>query len=154
MQRMLRAAVIIPILVCALHSAAQKQDRVYWQAASNNAAAITGDITISEAKLSLNLMGFPLASIRSLQPAEVSAVFDADVDTAGPGTLYRLKIPAGQRFVHKNTLCGGEDTQWMAAYVKGKSLQVAFFSGGEAPVFTFDAIAHSSNLCGTYSYVR
>jgi hypothetical protein len=56
--------------------------------------------------------------------------------------------------VHKNTLCGGEDTQWMAAYVKGKSLQVAFFSGGEAPVFTFDAIAHSSNLCGTYSYVR
>jgi hypothetical protein len=59
-----------------------------------------------------------------------------------------------QRFLHKNTLCGTQDTQWMAAYVAGKSLQVAFFSGDDAPVFTFDAIAHSPNLCGTYIYVR
>ena len=141
------------MLACALHAAAQ-QDRGYWQAASNNAVAITGDLTIAEAKLTIDVKTYPLASIRLLKPAEVSAVFDADVDTAGPGTLYRLRIPAAQRFLHKNTLCGDEDTQWMAAYVTGKSLQVAFFSGADEPVFTFDAIAHSPSLCGTYSYVR
>jgi len=151
---MLRAAVVIPVLACALHAAAQMQDRGYWQAASNTAASITGDITISDAKLNIDFKGFPLAPIRTLQPAEVSAVFDADVNSAGFGTLYRLKVPAAQRFLHKNTLCGMEDTQWMASYAAGKSLQVAFFSGDEAPMFTFDVIAHSSNLCGTYSYVR
>jgi hypothetical protein len=151
---MLTTAIVVPILACALHAAAQKQDRGYWQAASNNSASITGDIAISEAKLTIDLKAYPLASIRILKPVEVSAVFDAAVDTAGTGTLYRLKIPAAQRFVHKNTLCGVEDTQWMAAYVTGKSLQVAFFSGDNEPVFTFDVIAHSSNLCGSFSYVR
>ena len=78
----------------------------------------------------------------------------ADVNSATGGTLYRLKIPAEQRFVRKNTLCGTQDTQWVAAFASGKTLNVAFFSGEEAPVFTFDAIAHSPNLCGTFLYVR
>ena len=123
-------------------------------AASNSAATITGDIAIGDAKLTIYLKAFPLAPIRTLKPAEVSSVFDADADTVGFGTLYRLKVPAEQRFVHKNTLCGTQDTQWMAAYAAGKVLEVAFFSGDEAPVFTFDAITHSTNLCGTYTYVR
>lgn len=139
-------------LACSLSCAAQ--DRGYWQAASKNASAVTGDITISDLKITIGFKAFPLASIRDLKPAEVSAVFDADVNTAGPGTLYRLKVPAEQRFEHKNTLCGTQDTQWMAAYVVGKTLSVAFFSGEEAPVFTFDAIWHSTNLCGTYTYAR
>jgi hypothetical protein len=151
---MLKAPVAMLILAYALHLVAQSQERGYWQAASNTAASITGDISISEAKITIDFKGFPLAPIRSLKPAEVSAVFDADANTAGPGTLYRLKVSAEQRFLHKATLCGMQDTQWMAAYVVGKSLQVAFFSGEEAPEFTFDAIAHSPNLCGTYSYVR
>jgi hypothetical protein len=151
---MLRVSFAILILAHALDGAAQNQDRGYWQAASNTAASITGDISISETKLSIDFRGFPIAPIRSLKPAEVSAVFDADANSAGPGTLYRLKIPADQRFLHKSTLCGVQDTQWMVAYVAGKSLQVAFFSGEEVPEFTFDAIAHSPNLCGTYSYVR
>ena len=76
MRRLLTAAVAISILAFALPGAAQKQDRGYWQAASNNAASITGDISISDAKISINLKGFPLASIRDLKPEEVSAVFD------------------------------------------------------------------------------
>ena len=154
MRSTLRASFAILILVFTMRGVAQSQERGYWQAASNTAASITGDLSISEAKITINYKAFPLASIRSLKPAEVSAVFDADANSAGPGTLYRLKIPAEQRFLHKNTLCGAQDTQWMAAYVVGKSLQVAFFSGEDAPEFTFDAIAHSSNLCGTFSYVR
>lgn len=139
-------------LACGLSCAAQ--DKGYWQAASNNASSITGDISISDTKLTIAYKGFPMAPIRDLKPAEVSAVFDADVNSAGSGKLYRVKIPAEQRFLRKNTLCGTQDTQWMAAYPVGKSLQVAFFSGDEAPVLTFEAISHSQNLCGTFTYVR
>ncbi len=59
-----------------------------------------------------------------------------------------------RKFLNKNSLCGGEDTQWMVTYASGKSLQLAFFSGQEAPVFTFDAISKSTNLCGTFSYAK
>ena len=68
--------------------------------------------------------------------------------------LYRLRVPAERRFLHKNTLCGTEDTQWMATYVAGKSLRVAFFSGDNTPVFTFEAISSSTDLCGTFTYYR
>jgi hypothetical protein len=142
------------MLACALHGAAQKLDQGAWQAASTTATAITGDIIVSKQKLTMDFKGFPIVPVRSLKPAEVAAVFDADVNTAGLGALYRMKIPAELRFLHKNTLCGTEDTQWMATYAAGKRLEVAFFSGEQEPVFTFDAISHSSNLCGTFSYVR
>jgi hypothetical protein len=140
---------------CAIQCPAQQQDKGYWRAASNTAAKITGDISISDSKLTINFHSYPLASIRKLQPAEVSAVFDADVNAASPGALYRLKIPAALRFMHHNTLCGTDETQWMATYLSdSKSLEVAFFSGDEMPVFTIDKISNSSNLCGTYSFVR
>ena len=40
------------------------QDKGYWRAASNNASAITGDLSISEAKLSINFTSFTIAHIR------------------------------------------------------------------------------------------
>jgi hypothetical protein len=76
------------------------------------------------------------------------------VNTAGSGSLYRLSVPAQKRFLHHNTLCGTDDTRWMATYVAGRSLQVAFFSGEDQPVFTMDAISNSTRLCGTYSFAR
>jgi hypothetical protein len=149
--RILIAAALM--LASALACAAQ-EDRGYWRAASSNANAITGDLNISELKVSINFLTFPLAPIRRLKPVEVSAAFDADVKAGIEGSLYRLKVPAGQHIVKKNTLCGDEDTQWMATYVTGRTLQVAFFSGDDEPVFTFDAIQKSSDLCGVYSYAR
>ena len=140
------------LLAGAISGAAQ--DRGYWRAASSTATGITGDITISIAKVTINFATFPLAQIRALKPAEVSAVFDADVNAGISGTLYRLDVPAGKRFLHRNTLCGEEDTQWMATYVTGHTLDVAFFSGDDMPVFSFDAIQKSSALCGTYAYER
>ena len=133
---------------------APAQDRGNWMAASKNANSITGDIAIREAKLTISLLTFPLAHIRSLQPAEVAAVFDADANSAGNGALYRINIPADQRFLNKNTLCGSEQTQWMATWVSGKTLSVAFFSGDNMPVFTFEALQKSTDLCGTYTYVH
>jgi hypothetical protein len=130
------------------------QDQGYWRASSSMANTITGDISIGGSKLTLDFMTFPLASIRVLKPVEVSAVFDADVNAGINGMLYRLRIPAAQRFNKKNTLCGDEDTQWMATYVTGKTLQVAFFSGEDPPVFTFDAMQGTSAKCGVYTYSR
>jgi hypothetical protein len=154
MQKLSIALALTLSLAAPLRGAAQ-QARGYWRAASNNASAITGDVTISETRLTINFVNFPLALIRPLKPAEVASVFDADVNTAGDGSLYRLTVPPSMRFQHHNTLCGTDETQWMAAYLSDpKTLQVAFFSGDDEPVFTMDAISKSSRLCGTFTYVR
>jgi hypothetical protein len=42
----------------------------------------------------------------------------------------------------------------MATYIRGNSLQLAFFSGEKPPVFTLDALANSSDACGVFSYGR
>jgi len=150
-------SVLAAALVCgAARADAQGdgQDRGFWSPASNDAVSITDAITIGKDKITIDLLTYPLAPIRKLKPVEVSAVFDADVRAGIEGSLYRLRVPAGQRFEHKNTLCGGEDTQWMATYVTGKNLRVAFFSGDDMPVFSFDAIQSSPALCGTFVYAR
>ena len=140
------------MLACSLSCPAQ--DKGYWRAASTETAKMTGDISIADLKVTINFAKFPLAPIRRLKPVEVSAVFDADVNAGISGDLYRLHVPANKPIVQHNTLCGGEDTQWMATYVTGRTLRVAFFSSDDMPVFTFDAIAKSTALCGTYLYTR
>ncbi len=97
---------------------------------------------------------FPIAQIRKLDPKEISAAFDGVDAATGSGNLYRLSIPAAKKFLHKNSLCGAEETQWMVTYVSGRSLQLAFFSGATPPLFTSEAIANSTNLCGTYTYAK
>jgi hypothetical protein len=139
------------LAICSLAAA---QDRGYWRAASSNAASITGDIALSNSKVTINFTAFPFVQVRRLKPAEVSSVFDADVNAGIEGTLYRLSVPAGKKFLHHNTLCGDEKVEWMATYVAGKSMQVAFFSGDSEPVFKFGDMQNSPALCGTYTYVR
>ena len=140
------------VLACCVLAAAQ--ERGNWRAASSAAQSITGDIALSDEKITINFSSFTIARIRSLEPGEVSAAFDVDSAAAANGSLYRLSIPASRKFMHRNTLCGTEDTQWMATYVAGRSLHLAFFSGQKVPVFTLDAISNSTDLCGTFSYVR
>lgn len=140
------------LLACSLSSAAQ--DKGNWRAASSNAQAITGDIALSDAKITINFTGFTIAQIRKLAPSEAGAVFDVDSSARGGGNLYRMNVSASKRFLHHNTLCGTDETQWMATYAEGRSLQVAFFSGDDMPVLTPDALAHSTDVCGTFSYVR
>lgn len=138
-------------LACALPLAAQ--DKGYWRADSSTAKSITGDLGISDTKLIMNFLSFPLAQIRKLTPAEGLAAFDVDASTGVGGNLYHLDISASRRFLHKNTLCGTEETQWMATYTAGRSLYVDFFSGAEMPKLTFDALQNSTDLCGTFTYV-
>lgn len=140
------------LLVCGLSAGAQEKG--IWHAANSTAQSITGDIVLSDEKLTINFLSFVIAKIRELKPAEVSSVFDADPSAGRTGSLYRLSIPADRKFLHKNTLCGSDSTQWMAAFVEGRSLHLAFFSGPKPPEFTPEAIANSTELCGTYSYER
>lgn len=151
MKRLILPAVLGCLALGTLLSAAQEKG--YWRAASSNAASITGDIAISDTKLSINFLGFTIAQIRHLTAAETSAVF-ASEPTGAEGNLYRLKIPAGQRFLHKNSLCGSDETEWMVTSVADRTLHIAFLSGEATPEFTPEAMANSSDLCGTFTYVR
>lgn len=130
------------------------QEKGYWRAASSNANSITGDIEISDTKIAINLTGFTIAQIRRLTPAETSAVFAAESNGGASGNLYRLNVPASRRFLHHNSLCGSDDTQWMVTSVADRTMYVAFFSGANAPEFTPEAMSNSSDLCGTFTYAR
>ena len=148
------------LLACALslalppYAPAQTHEQGAWRASSKTAKAITGDLAFTADKLYINLLPFTIAEIRALKPEEVSAVFNPDDAPSLPGTLYRLSIPATRKFLHNNTLCGSDDTQWIVAYAHGRSLSLAFFSGNTMPVLTPEAIPNSTDLCGTYSYIR
>lgn len=145
-------ALAAPLFMICITAAAQEQG--YWRAASSSARNVTGDLTISEERLAINFYMTPMSRIRALDATEVSSVFDVDSSAGGTGSLYRLDIPAEKKFQHRNSLCGSESVQWMVAFPSGKTLQVAFFSGAKPPVFTFEAIANSTDKCGTFTYVR
>jgi hypothetical protein len=151
---MKRTAWLFATLALLFTASSHAQDKGYWRAASKTASSITGDVALSNDKVSINFLSFTIAPIRALKPEEAVAAFDADRTQPGGGNLFRLEIPGATKFLHKNTLCGGEDTTWMATYASGKSLQIAFFSGAKPPVLTIDALANSTDLCGTYTYQR
>ena len=140
------------VLTCCLAVAAQEAGP--WRAASKTAESITGDVAFSDTRVAIEFSTFPIARIRDLEPGEVSAAFDVDSNAGGRGSLYRLSIPASKKFLHHNTLCGSEDTQWMAVYPVARTLHVAFFSGPKMPVFTPEALANTTDLCGTFLYAR
>jgi hypothetical protein len=144
------AAILLLISGSLSTSAQEKGD---WRASSSNAVSITGDLGLSDTKVFINYTPFTIAQIRHLEPAETGAVFAAE-GAAGSGNLYRMNVPASRRFLHHNALCGSDDTQWMVTSVSGRSLHVAFFSGSDTPVFTPEAIGNSTDLCGTFTYVR
>jgi hypothetical protein len=148
----LLGAFVGAVLACCMSVAAQEKGG--WRAANSTAQKITGDVFLSDEKISINFSSFPMARIRALEPGEVGAVFDADTSVGGTGSLYRLNIPTTKKFMHHNTLCGAEDVEWMAAYVGGRNLHLAFFSGEKPPVFTLGAISNSTDLCGTFVYAR
>jgi hypothetical protein len=150
----MRSLLLFIVVVLAAGPLSRAQEKGYWRAASSTASSITGDIAISDSRITINFTVFPLVEARRLTPAEVGAAFDADVNAGGTGVLYHLTVPAARKFLHHNTLCGTEDTQWMAAFVSGRTLNLAFFSGAEAPVFTLDALRNSTDLCGTFNYAR
>jgi hypothetical protein len=142
------------LLVCSLSCsvALVAQDTGYWRASGNTAKSITGDVALTSEKISINFSTYWIAQIRALTPAELRAAFGLDSNAPGTGNLYRLSIPSDKKLLHKNTLCGGEDTQWLATYSTGRTLQLAFFSTSKMPVLTAEAMTNNSDLCGVFQY--
>ena len=151
-ERVSFCVIVAAVLTCGLSLTAQEQGP--WRAASKTAESITGDVAFSDTRIAIEFSTFPIVRVRDLEPGEVSAIFDVDSNSGGRGSLYRLSIPAAKKFMHHNTLCGSEETQWMAVYPVARSLHVAFFSGQKMPVFTPEAIANTTDLCGTFLYAR
>lgn len=147
---------VCAVLACSLSCAASAaaQDTGYWRAASKTAKSITGDVALTSEKISINFSTYWIAQIRALTPAELSAAFGVDANAPGSGNLYRLSIPSDKKMLHKNTLCGGEDTQWLATYSTGRTLEIAFFSTSKMPVLTPEAMNNNSDLCGVFAYQR
>lgn len=131
------------------------QDAGYWRASSDTAKSTTGDIGIGTLKVTINFALFTIAQIHPVDATQARAVFDVDApEGAIVGNLYRLSIDPGKKFLHKNTICGNEETQYMVTAVVGRELHVAFFSGAAMPELKAEAILNSTNLCGTYVYTR
>ncbi len=144
-------------LALALGASAQDkvvQDKGTWRADSKTAVSITGDVTLGGEKVTIDFATFPIAEIRTLKDAEAVALFPVEPGTVGNGNVYRVSIPAAQKFQHKNTLCGGDETDWMVSFASGRSLQLAFFSGKKMPEISAEALATNSSLCGTFTYSR
>lgn len=154
MRLFLRPAVLATFLITLPLAAQNAQDQGMWRASSQNARTVTGDIALSGQKIAINFLTFTIVRTRALDKAELSGAFDAGADPTATGTLYRLEVRADQKFLHKNTLCGEEQTEWMATAVSGRTLRVIFFSGEKPPQLTLDAMNNSTNVCGSYSYSR
>jgi hypothetical protein len=152
MRTILQRATATSLFLLSLTLAAQEKGT--WKAESKTARSITGDLTLSNEKLMIYFSTVAMARIRGLQPEEIGSVFDVDSNEEGASSLYRLNIPATRKFAHRNSLCGGEDVEWMVTYVSGKTMQVAFFSNVKVPVFDRSKIADSANLCGTFTYSK
>jgi hypothetical protein len=150
MKKWLALSVVLLAIVDRTHA----QEQGMWRASSKTAQSITGDIALGAERLTINFAGFAISQIRALKAEEVLAVFDGADASAGVGHLYRLNIPGDKRFLHKNTLCGSDQTQWMVTYVSGKQLEVAFFSSATPPVLTIDGMNNGGSLCGTFTYGR
>ena len=68
-----------------------------WRAVSKTAQAITGDVEVGRAKLTINFANFSDRSRSArLKPAELSAAFTAEDDPNASGSLYRLNVPGPQ----------------------------------------------------------
>lgn len=147
-------AVFLLFSFALLHAQQGRGDKGNWNALSKTASSITGSIVLSEERLMMGFIPVTIAPIRHAEAAEVSSVFDLPADNNPGGELYRLNIPANRQMLHKNVLCGAEDTTYMLTAVSGKTLQVAFFSGGKLPDLKPDAVATSTTLCGTFTYSR
>lgn len=144
-------AILALALACGPSASAQESGP--WRASSSNARAITGDIAFSPTRIDINFTAFTIAQIRTIKTEEVRALFNPD-NPIGGGNLFRVNIPADKKFLHHNTLCGSDDTQWIVTYAQGRDLEVAFFSGATPPALNFESLNNSSALCGVFSYVR
>lgn len=153
---MKRLCMVAASVVLAMSSAAQGKspDNGYWKAVSKTAQSITGDVVLSGERMTIYFQPFTIADLRELTAEEIAGAFNFDSADGVRGKLYRLSIPADRHFLHKNTMCGNEETQYMATAVQGKTMQIAFFSGAKMPSMRPEDLNNSTAVCGTFTYAK
>lgn len=129
-------------------------------AISNTAYSITGDIGYStDNTMTILNKSYPSRLVRELKGRDVEDVarmFLIDppaADSSALRVLYRIDIPATDKMVNGNTLCGDEDVHWVIYMSSDDNLDiwnVAFFSGDSEP--NLRTVETDTNLCGTFRY--
>lgn len=146
-RRLLPALLLLPLL-CATGRAdpAGRQ----WQAISNTAASITGDITVTPDRIAF-------AGGHALTLSQPTALprFRAEGSPVA-ATRYRVASPADPILLNGNRLCGGRTPApvtyivlWTPRKLAGDTAPrgLAAFSGTAPPTGT-----DSPGLCGTFRY--
>jgi hypothetical protein len=126
-------------------------------AISRTAEAITGDIEYStDNAITILNKGYPLTLVHVLRGSEVedaARIFSMSApsaDSSALRALYRINIPAGDKFLNGNTICGTASTRWVISLSDNENVDIwniAFFSGNSEPNLESEA-----NLCGTFRY--
>lgn len=150
-RRLLPALLVLPLL-CTMGRAdpARGAEERQWQAISNTAASITGDITVTPDRITF-------AGGHALTLSQPTALprFRAEGSPAA-ATRYRVANPADPILLNGNRLCGGRTPApvtyivlWTPRKLAGDTAprSLAAFSGMTPPTGT-----DSPGLCGTFRY--
>ena len=127
----------------------------HWTAISNTAMGVTGDLTVTPRSVTMAGRTLQLALLHTLagpQLGQAAALFPVAVTSKLRGALYKVSIPATAAFKSSNTLCGKQATTFFVLLTDGSDLELAMFSGKNEPNLSANAIANSTEFCGTYSY--
>jgi hypothetical protein len=126
-------------------------------AISRTAESITGDIGYStDNTMTILNKSYPSRLVRELKGRDVEDVarmFSIDppaADSSALRALYRMDIPATDKLVNGDTICGDDDVHWVVYMSSDDNLNiwnVAFFSGDSEP-----NLQTQTNLCVTFRY--
>lgn len=149
----LAAAFILAAAYAAVQSGRVEAAAVTWNAMSNTAMSITGDVSISPTDLTLAGADYALTHVASVPVSQRAAIGEVvAVSQPSAADLYRIKIPGARKLHNGNTLCGGKDAIWLLVVSSGPTLALAFFSGAAQPPLDGKALGNSAALCGTFTY--
>jgi len=126
-------------------------------AISRTAEAITGDIEYStDNTITILNKSYPSTLVHVLRGREVEnaarmfSISAPAADSSALRALYRINIPADDKLLNGNTICGTANARWVVYLSDDENLDVwnvAFFSGDSEPNLESEA-----NLCGTFRY--
>lgn len=135
-----------------------------WTAVSTTAMGITGDVRTAPGSLTMH---GSRVLLRAEQPLDATSLavaakmFSLPSAEGTSGSIYAVRVPANRRIKNRNTLCGKSTTTFAVVLLSPPAygdpapvLNLAFFSGADAPDLHTDAYKNSTALCGTLGYVK
>jgi hypothetical protein len=136
-------------LLLALAAAAAPATSQHWQAVSNTATSITGDVTFTPSRI-VFANGKSL-DIRSVSTGSISHASSTPHGTAKGFQLYEVLTKGNPKLLHGNVLCDEGATYLSVAVSPEHSGPTTVFvnvSNGEAAPRSWD----SNELCASFTY--